>query len=135
HLSARHLVALAAELKLAPAEVYEVATFYHHFDVVKEGDEAPPEITVRVCESIACELAGARDLLTRLPAALGADVRIVPAPCMGRCETAPVAMIGQNPLPHATPERVAELVRAKAVKHPARESGATHPFLDIVSPP
>ncbi|HEX7043173.1 MAG TPA: NAD(P)H-dependent oxidoreductase subunit E [Burkholderiales bacterium] len=135
HLSARHLVALAAELKLAPAEVYEVASFYHHFDVVKEGDAAPPAITVRVCDSIACDLAGARELLARLPAILGAEVRVVPAPCMGRCETAPVAMVGQNPLPHATPEGVAALVHARALQHPARESGTTHPFLDIVSPP
>src|SRR5690606_4656726 len=73
--------------------------------------------------------------LARLPAILGAEVRVVPAPCMGRCETAPVAMVGQNPLPHATPEGVAALVHARALQHPARESGTTHPFLDIVSPP
>ena len=71
-LPARHLVALASELKMAMAEVYEVATFYHHFDVVKEGDTAPPAITVRVCDSIACELAGAHELLATLPGRLGA---------------------------------------------------------------
>src|SRR5881394_3834944 len=70
-LSARHLVALAAEMKMAMAEVYEVATFYHHFDVIKEGETAPPAITVRVCDSIACELAGSHDLLVKLPALLG----------------------------------------------------------------
>src|SRR5262249_47789956 len=70
HLSAAHLVALADEMKMAMAEVYEVATFYHHFDVVKEGDPAPPAITVRVCDSIACDLAGSHDLLETLPALL-----------------------------------------------------------------
>src|SRR4051812_7458556 len=73
-LSAMHLVALAAEMKLAMTEVYEVATFYHHFDVVKEGEAAPPAITVRVCDSIACELAGSHELLTRLPGVVGQDV-------------------------------------------------------------
>jgi NADH:ubiquinone oxidoreductase subunit F (NADH-binding) len=97
--------------------VYEVATFYHHFDVVKEGDAAPPAITVRVCDSIACEIAGSRELLTRLPALVGKDVRVLHAPCVGRCETAPVAVIGQNPVPHATTEKVTALIRAKAVKH------------------
>ena len=92
-LSARHLVALAAEMKMAMAEVYEVATFYHHFDVIKEGDTAPPAITVRVCDSIACELAGSHDLLTKLPALLGSDVRVLHAPCVGRCEAAPVAAV------------------------------------------
>src|SRR5436305_7530143 len=76
-LSAAHLVALAAEMKLAMTEVYEVATFYHHFDVVKEGDTPPPAITVRVCDSIACELAGAEALLAALPVMLGTDVRVL----------------------------------------------------------
>ena len=107
YLSAAHLVALAAEMKMAMAEVYEVATFYHHFDVVKEGDAAPPAITVRVCDSIACELAGSHELLTALPGLLGTDVRVLHAPCVGRCETAPVAVVGQNPVPHATAEKVA----------------------------
>src|SRR6058998_2528585 len=79
-LSAAHLVALADEMKLAMAEVYEVATFYHHFDVVKDG-LAPPAITVRVCDSIACDMAGARQLLADLPAQLGKDVRVLHAPC------------------------------------------------------
>src|SRR3954463_14222716 len=82
HLSAAHLAALAQEMKLAMAEVYEVATFYHHFDVVKEGEAPPPALTVRVCESIACEPAGAQALLKMN---LGKDVRVIPAPCVGRC--------------------------------------------------
>src|SRR5688500_4943422 len=94
-LQARHLVALADELKLAMAEVYEVATFYHHFDVIKEGDPLPPAITVRVCDSLSCELAGAHELLETLQRKLGERVRVKPAPCVGRCETAPVAVVGQ----------------------------------------
>ncbi len=133
-LAAAHLVALAAEMKLAMTEVYEVATFYHHFDVVKEGDAAPPAITVRVCDSIACDIAGSRELLTRLPALVGKDVRVLHAPCLGRCETAPVAVIGQNPVPHATTEMVTALVRAKAVKHPQSGDGTSHPHLDVVAP-
>jgi formate dehydrogenase len=132
HLSAAHLAALADEMKLALTEVYEVATFYHHFDVVKEGEAAPPAITVRVCDSISCEIAGANELLKALPAVLGGDVRVLHAPCIGRCETAPAAVVGQNPLPHATVEKVSALVHAKAVKHPGAR--ATHPHLDIVSP-
>src|SRR5689334_9635111 len=106
-LSAAHLVALADELKMAMAEVYEVATFYHHFDVVKEGDPRPPAITVRVCDSLSCELAGSDALLKTLPALLGADVRVLHAPCVGRCESAPVAVVGQNPVLHATADAVA----------------------------
>ena len=134
HLSARHLVALAAEMKLAMTEVYEVATFYHHFDVVKEGDSAPPAITVRVCDSIACEMAGAHELLAKLPGILGKDVRVLHAPCIGRCETAPAAVVGQNPLPHASVEKLVALVKAKAVKHSVPGSRESHPHGDIVSP-
>ncbi|HZI82252.1 MAG TPA: NAD(P)H-dependent oxidoreductase subunit E [Vicinamibacterales bacterium] len=125
HLSAAHLVALASEMKMAMAEVYEVATFYHHFDVVKEGDAVPPAITVRVCDSIACDLAGSHHLLEKLPSLLGADVRVLHAPCVGRCEAAPVAVVGQNPIPHATVEQITAEVRAKHVSHPA--SGAVTP--------
>lgn len=106
HLSARHLAALAVELKLAQSEVYEVATFYHHFDVVKEGETPPPALTVRVCESLSCELSGAKDLLEKLPAILGKEVRVIPAPCVGRCESAPVAVVGQNPIVQATVEKI-----------------------------
>src|ERR1700747_1574480 len=85
-LSAPHLVALADEMKLAMTEVYEVATFYHHFDVIKEGDTAPPSITVRVCDSLSCRLAGADALRTQLEGRARRDVRVVGAPCIGRCE-------------------------------------------------
>ena len=103
-LSAAHVVALASEMKLAMTEVYEVATFYHHFDVVKEGDPAPPAITVRVCDSIACELAGSHELLEKLPSLLGSGIRVLHAPCVGRCEQAPVAVVHQNPIPNASCE-------------------------------
>jgi formate dehydrogenase len=118
-LSAAHLVALAAEMKMAMAEVYEVATFYHHFDVVKEGDPAPPAVTVRVCDSISCELASSQALLAQLPALLGTGVRVLHAPCVGRCETAPVAVVGQNPIPNATVDQVLAAVRGAQVSHPA----------------
>jgi len=118
HLSAAHLVALADEMKLSMTEVYEVATFYHHFDVIKEGDTAPPAITVRVCDSISCEIAGADELLKKLPGILGQDVRVLHAPCIGRCETAPAAVVAQNPVPHASVEKIAALVKAKALRHP-----------------
>jgi formate dehydrogenase len=117
-LSARHLVALADQMKMAMAEVYEVATFYHHFDVVKEGEVAPPAITVRVCDSIACDLAGSQELLTSLPALLGREVRVLHAPCVGRCETAPVAVVGQNPIPFANAEKVTQAVQGRQVTHP-----------------
>src|SRR3989449_3618264 len=94
YLAAAHLAALAEEMRLALAEVYEVATFYHHFEVVKEGEVPPPALTVRVCDSIACDLAGAQSLLKNL--AFGKDVRVIPAPCVGRCEVAPCVVVGQN---------------------------------------
>jgi formate dehydrogenase len=109
-LSAPHLVALAREMRLAPTEVYEVATFYHHFDVVKEGTTAPPPLTIRVCDSLSCELAGARELIDALKKGLGPGVRVLPAPCVGRCEQAPVAVVGRNPIPLATPTVVASAV-------------------------
>ena len=89
-------------MRLSQTEVYEVATFYHHFDVVKEGEAPPPALTVRVCDSLSCALAGAEDLLEKLPEALGKDVRVLHAPCVGRCESAPVAVVGQNPVCNAT---------------------------------
>lgn len=108
-LHERHLVALARELNLPMAEVYEVATFYHHFEVIRDG-EAAPGLTVRVCDSLSCELAGAGDLLQRLPAILGANVRVQAAPCIGRCEQAPAVAVGQRAVPLATPEKVAQVV-------------------------
>src|SRR5450755_1414039 len=132
-LSARHLVALAAEMKMAMAEVYEVATFYHHFDVVKEGETAPPAITVRVCDSIACELAGSHDLLAKLPALLGSGVRVLHAPCVGRCETAPVAVVGQNPIPYATAEQVKQTVQAGNLTHPSAKGVVTPGHVDYAT--
>jgi NADH:ubiquinone oxidoreductase subunit F (NADH-binding)/NADH:ubiquinone oxidoreductase subunit E len=133
HLAAAHLVALASEMKMAMAEVYEVATFYHHFDVIKEGDTAPPAITVRVCDSIACELAGSHHLLERLPSLLGSDVRVLHAPCVGRCETAPVAVVGQNPVPLATEDKVVALVKAKATTHATTDVAITPGHLDYAA--
>ena len=112
-LHERHLVALAREMNVSLAEVYEVATFYHHFEVLR-GDDTAPHLTVRVCSGLSCELAGAQDLLARLPALLGhADVRVIPAPCVGRCEQAPVAVVHQMPVPLATVESVEAAVFKK----------------------
>ena len=116
HLSAAHLAALAAEMKMAQTEVYEVATFYSHFDVVKDGP-APPAITVRVCDSLSCAMAGAETLLKKLPAILGKDVRVVRAPCMGACDRAPVAAVGHVQTFKATPDNVAASVKAKPHAH------------------
>ncbi len=110
HISAAHLVALAEELNLATTEVYEVATFYHHFDVVKEGETPPPPLTVRVCESLTCEMFGAHELAAGLEQGLGDRVRIQKVPCVGRCDQAPVAVVGTRPIGRADRERVAEAV-------------------------
>ena len=113
HLSADHLRALAEEMRLAQAEVYEVASFYAHFDVVKEGEDAPPPVTIRVCDSLSCELAGAQTLMSELRARHPAsEVRVIRAPCMGRCDTAPAIEIGHNHVDHATPEAAAETIAA-----------------------
>ena len=113
HLSAAHLRALAEEMRLAQAEVYEVASFYAHFDVVKEGEDAPPPVTIRVCDSLSCELAGAQTLMSELRARHPAsEVRVIRAPCMGRCDTAPAIEIGHNHVDHATPEAAAETITA-----------------------
>ncbi|MGZ8320148.1 MAG: NADH-ubiquinone oxidoreductase-F iron-sulfur binding region domain-containing protein [Telluria sp.] len=116
-LGAAHLAALAHEMKLAQAEVYEVATFYHHFDVVKEGEPTPAALTVRVCDGLSCEMAGARELLGKLPLVLGREVRVLASPCIGRCEQAPAAVVGQNPDPFATVESIAAKVAARDTVH------------------
>jgi formate dehydrogenase beta subunit len=117
HLSAAHLRALAEEMRMAQAEVWEVATFYHHFDPAKEGEAPPPALTIRVCDSLSCELAGAAALHDALRAGLDpAKVRVVHAPCMGRCDTAPVAVVGRNHIDHATPEAVTAAVAAGAIR-------------------
>jgi formate dehydrogenase len=115
HLSAAHLAALAQEMKLSQTEVYEVATFYHHFDVVKEGETPPPALTVRVCDSIACHLSGSDELFKKLPGVLGKDVRVLHAPCVGRCEVAPCVVVGQNPIGNATVEAVSNAVFSRDV--------------------
>jgi formate dehydrogenase len=106
HISAAHMVALAEELRMAMTEVYEIATFYHHFDVIKEGDSVPPPLTVRVCESLSCELFGAHSLIHQLKQRLGEDVRVQPVPCVGRCAGAPVAVVGTHPIENATVDAV-----------------------------
>jgi len=133
-LADRHLVALAAELRLAPTEVYEVATFYHHFDVVKDGAAAPPAVTVRVCDSLSCELAGAKALLAKLPQVLGKDVRVLHAPCIGRCEQAPAAVVHQHPVAHATVEKVQALVKARRLAHPPASDRATFAPESFIEP-
>lgn len=121
-LSSQHLAALAQEMRLAQAEVYEVATFYHHFDVVKEGEAAPAALTVRVCAGLSCEMAGARTLLDKLPALLGREVRVLEAPCVGRCEQAPAAVVGQ----HAVPQATLETVLAKVATRQVSDAVTTH---------
>ena len=113
HISAVHMRALAEEMRLSQAEIYEVATFYAHFDVVKEDETPPPALTVRVCDSLSCELAGAADLQKALETGLDpAQVRVVRAPCMGRCDTAPVLELGHFHIDHATPEKVLAAIGA-----------------------
>ena len=112
YLSSQHLVALADVLRLAPTEVYEVATFYHHFDVVREGETPPPPLTVRVCNSVTCEMFGATQLLGALQKGLGDGVRIQAVPCVGRCDQAPIAVVGKRAVTHATPQSVAECLDA-----------------------
>ncbi|MGH8569036.1 MAG: NAD(P)H-dependent oxidoreductase subunit E, partial [Gammaproteobacteria bacterium] len=117
-ISAAHIVALAEAMGLATTEVYEVATFYHHFDVVKEGERTPPALTVRVCDSITCELFGARELIAGLEERLGEGVRVQHVPCVGRCQAAPVAVVGQNPIEAASVERVEDAVIAGETEAP-----------------
>ncbi len=114
-LHERHLVALAKLMNIAMAEVYEVATFYHHFEIIPEGEQAP-QFTVRVCNGLGCDMAGAATLLTKLQSALGTSkVKVVSAPCVGRCEQAPVAVVHQHEIGHASLEKVMALVQAEAI--------------------
>ncbi|MEO0831149.1 MAG: NAD(P)H-dependent oxidoreductase subunit E, partial [Pseudomonadota bacterium] len=118
HLSAAHLTALAHELRMAQTEVYEVATFYAHFDVVKEDETPPPALTIRVCDSLSCEMAGAQQLKAALEDGLDpSEVRVLRAPCMGRCDTAPVLEIGHKHLDHATPDAAIALANGDAPLH------------------
>jgi NADH:ubiquinone oxidoreductase subunit F (NADH-binding)/NADH:ubiquinone oxidoreductase subunit E len=112
-LTSAHMTALAYEMRLTPAEVYEVATFYHHFDIVKEGDTPPPALTVRVCESIACHLAGGPAMIAELRERLGDGVRVIAAPCIGRCDVAPAAIVGKNSLGNASAASIEQSVKLK----------------------
>jgi NADH:ubiquinone oxidoreductase subunit F (NADH-binding)/NADH:ubiquinone oxidoreductase subunit E len=111
HLSTMHLAALAQEMGLAPRQVLEVASSYHHFDVVKAGEPAPPVLTVRVCDGLSCEMAGRREMWGSLPLQFGKPVRVLAVPCLGRCDEAPVALLGQNPIAPASRESAAAAVR------------------------
>ena len=110
YLSAKHLVALADELRLAIAEVYEVATFYHHFDVVDDGQKPPAPVTLRVCDSITCEMFGAEPLIRNLQESVSDDIRVQRVPCVGRCDQAPVAVFGKRPIAYASPDLISEVV-------------------------
>ena len=111
-LHERHLVALAKVMNIPMAEVYEVATFYHHFEVIRDGDVAA-DLTIRVCNGLSCELAGASQLIEKLPQLLGnPKIKVIAAPCVGRCEQAPVAVVHQNAVVHATTESVLAAVAA-----------------------
>lgn len=112
HLSAVHLRALAEEMRLSQTEVFEVASFYAHFDIVKENETPPPSLTIRVCDSLSCELAGAERLKKTLEEGLDPSVvRVLRAPCMGRCDTAPTLEIGHNHIDHATLQKVEEAIQ------------------------
>jgi formate dehydrogenase len=131
-LPERHLVALSQLMNISMAEVYEVATFYHHFEVLRDG-VVNPQITIRVCNSVSCELAGANDLLERLPKILNsAEVRVVPVPCIGRCEQAPAVVVNQHPAPLANLEKVTSLVEMKKVLHPLAKDTKFFNPLDYV---
>ena len=124
-LHVRHFVALAKEMNLPLAEVYEVATFYHHFEVVR-GNDPVADITVRVCDGLSCELAGAKNLLTKLPAILGnANVKVIAAPCVGRCEQAPVVVVHQYPVLFATTDKVAAAVKNNLTTQPLASDDAS----------
>ena len=114
HISAAHLAALAQEMVMPQADVYEVATFYAHFDVIKEGETAPPAVTIRVCDSLSCQLRGADQLKAALEAKVDpTQVRVLNAPCMGRCDTAPVAEVGHRHVDNATVDSIVQVVEAK----------------------
>jgi len=132
-LGTPHLAALAQRMRLSQTEVYEVASFYHHFDIVREGPDgavpAAPALTVRVCDGLSCEMAGANELLARLPQILEAGVRVIPAPCIGRCEQAPAVAVHQRPVSEATPEEVAHVARQALAGGPRTDD--LPPALDL----
>lgn len=118
HISNRHILALAQEMNLPMAEIYETATFYHHFDITKENETPPPPLTVRVCDSLACEMFGAKQLLEELQSGDHPQVRIQAVPCVGRCQGAPVAVVGTHPVENATGKKVTAAI---AEKNPGAE--------------
>lgn len=115
-IDANNMVALAELMKLAPTEVYEVATFYHHFDVVENKEDAPPALTVRVCESVTCAMFNSRALQSELEDKFGDNVRIQPVPCVGRCAEAPIAVVGTNPIEFADTSKVSEAIGNHSIK-------------------
>ena len=127
-----HLVALAKLMNLPMAEVYEVATFYHHFEVVR-GNDPVADITVRVCDGLSCELAGAKSLLERLPTILGnSKVKVIVAPCVGRCEQAPVAVVHQYPVLFADVEKISNAIKNRQTTHPKAKDDAQFEPADFV---
>ena len=115
-LHERHLVALAKLMNMSMAEVYEVATFYHHFEIIRDGEEAPV-FTLRVCDGLSCDMAGASTLMGQLKASLGTgNIKVVSAPCVGRCEQAPVAVVHQHEIGHATSEKVMQAVQSQSIQ-------------------
>ncbi|MCP4409404.1 MAG: NADH-quinone oxidoreductase subunit F, partial [Gammaproteobacteria bacterium] len=128
HLSAQHLHALGHAMGLPSAEVYEVASFYHHFDIVKEHDSPPPRLTVRVCDSISCEMFGAHRLVDELARRLGKEIRVISVPCVGRCETAPVAVVGTYPVKQATAKKVINAVKNGRIQHQPEDYTGFHRY-------
>jgi len=115
-ISAAHIVALATEMKLSHTEVYEVASFYHHFNITKESDAPAPELTIRVCNSISCEMFGAETLLNELSNLASDKIRIQTVPCVGRCHDAPVAVVGTHPLAKATVGKVENAINNNMIE-------------------
>ncbi|MES9970414.1 MAG: NAD(P)H-dependent oxidoreductase subunit E [Candidatus Thiodiazotropha sp.] len=112
YISVDHIAALAQEMNLSSAHIYEVASFYHHFDLVKQGQTPPPPLTIRVCDSISCNLVGAEALISDLQASLGSGVRVQRVPCVGRCQEAPVAVVDKQPIPQADPAKVKQRIES-----------------------
>ena len=144
HISNRHILALAQEMNLPMAEVYETATFYHHFDVTKEDETPPPTITLRVCESLSCEMFGAKKLIEELGSEIDKKkIRIQPVPCVGRCAGAPVAVVGTNPIEKANKETVVAAIENKELSdsipesyigyNTYKEQGGYNTYLDCIN--
>ena len=142
HISNRHILALAIDMSLPMAEVYETATFYHHFDVIKPKETPPPPLTIRVCESLSCEMFGAKELIEDLKTKYKNEIRIQAVPCVGRCDVAPVAVVGTNPIEHANQESVENAVSNKDIDAAVadyigyadyKDSGGYKTLIDCVS--